>query len=408
MSEYWAMVAILLAVASLFVIWAVIRPIPSSLQEDNDHKDDNVQIFEQRQKELQGDLAAGNITEAEFKAQNTELERALFDDLQNQSVAPKFNNRGGYLLLAAALMVPLAGWFTYVEMGASKGMQQRENMQATRALMQDAETMEQLLTDLKAHLQDNENNPEGWFILANSYMQDNQAELGLAAFEQAKHFAPMDSPQRAAILGQYAQALFFVDSLFTERVNAAITEALDANPEDVSALSLLGIQAFEAENFAAALDFWKKALAGAGTGDGAQSLQAGIANAQQQLALQQGDAAFGPVIEVNVRLANGLQLPSSEQAVLFVYARQAGQRMPLLATRLDPQALPVSISLNNTMALQPGTDLSNYEQLDIVAHVAKAGTPGQKAGDLAGQVNAVSVTAKEVVDLVIDQIISGQ
>ena len=314
MSEYWAMVAILLAVASLFVLWAVMRPIPSSMQEDNDHKADNVQIFEQRQKELQGDLSAGNISEEEFAAQNTELERALFDDLQHQTVAPKFNHRGGYLLLATALMVPLAGWFTYAEMGASKGMQQRDNMQATRALMQEATTIEQLLTDLKAHLQDNADNPEGWFILANSHMQNNQAELGLAAFEQAKHFAPMGSPQRAAILGQYAQALFFVDSLFTARVNAAIAEALEANPEDVSALSLLGIQAFEANNFSAAVDFWKKALAGAGTGDGAQSLQAGIANAQQQLAVQQGDAAFGPCLlytSPSPRDQRGSRMPSS-------------------------------------------------------------------------------------------------
>jgi cytochrome c-type biogenesis protein CcmH len=408
MSEYWAMVAMLLAIASVFVLWAVMRPIPASMQQDNDHKADNVQLFEQRQKELQGELAAGNITDTEYAAQNTELERALYDDLKNQAATPTFNNRGGYLLLATALLVPLAGWFTYTELGASKGMQQRDNMQATRSLMQDAKTMEQLLTDLQAHLHTNANNPEGWFILANSFMQDNQAEQGLAAFEQAKKYAPMGSPQRAAILGQYAQALFFVDSLFTERVNLAVSDALAANPEDVSALSLLGIQAFEANDFAAAIQYWQKALVNAGTGDGAQSLQAGIANAQQELALQQGDSALGPVIQVSVRLANGLRLPASEQAVLFVYARQAGQRMPLLATRLDPQSLPVKLTLTNAMALQPGTDLANYDLLDIVAHVATAGTPGQKAGDLVGQVNAVSVAAKEVVDLAIDQIIAGQ
>ncbi|HCH25253.1 MAG TPA: c-type cytochrome biogenesis protein CcmI, partial [Oceanospirillaceae bacterium] len=360
MSEYWAMVAILLAIASVFVLWAVMRPIPASMQQDNDHKADNVQLFEQRQKELQEELAVGNLTDTEYAAQNTELERALYDDLKNQAAAPTFNSRGGYLLLATALLVPLAGWFTYAELGASQGMQQRDNMQATRSLMQNAETMAQLLTDLEEHLQVNPNNPEGWFILANSYMQDNQTEQGLVAFEQAKNYAPMGSPQRAAILGQYAQALFFVDSLFSERVNVAISDAMEADPDDVSALSLLGIEAFEANDFAAAIGFWQKALTNAGSGEGAQSLQAGIANAQQQLAVQQGDTALGPVIQVSVRLANGLQLPNSEQAVLFVYARQAGQRMPLLATRLDPQSLPVTVTLTNAMALQPGTDLANY------------------------------------------------
>jgi cytochrome c-type biogenesis protein CcmH len=117
---------------------------------------------------------------------------------------------------------------------------------------------------------------------------------------------------------------------------------------------------------------------------------------------------LGPVIEVEVRLANGIQVPTSPNAVLFVYAREAGQRMPLLATRLDPQSLPLRVSLTNAMALQPNTDLADYAELDIVAHIAKAGTPGQKNGDLVGQVNTVSVAAKEVVDLAIDRIIAGQ
>jgi len=43
-----------------------------------------------------------------------------------------------------------------------------------------------------------------------------------------------------------------------------------------------------------------------------------------------------------------------------------------------------------------------------VAHMAKAGTPKQNTGDLVGKVNSVSVAAKEVVDLVIDRIVSGQ
>ncbi|MCP4790485.1 MAG: c-type cytochrome biogenesis protein CcmI [Gammaproteobacteria bacterium] len=408
MTEYWAMVAILLAVASVFVLWAVLRPVPDSLQQTTNHQTDNVRLFEQRQQELQAELGAGNLTKSECEAQIAELERTLYEDLQSQVALPKFSNRGGYLLLASALLIPAAGWFTYLELGASSGMQQRENMQATRALMQSAETMEQMLVDLEAHLQGNSNNPEGWFILANSYMQNGQSQQGLAAFEQALQYAPLGSPQRAAILGQYAQALFYIDGDFSERVNNAIAVAMTANPEDVSALSLLGIQAFETENFEAAIEFWQKALVGAGNSGGVQSLQAGIANARQQLRAQQGEDAQDVVINVEVRLVNGLQVPSNEEAVLFVYAREAGQRMPLLATKLDPRSLPIKLRLTNAMALLPNIDLANYAQLDIVAHIAKSGQPGQQGGDLVGQVTGVSVVAKEVVDLAIDRILPSQ
>ena len=408
MNEYWGAMMALLAIASVFALWPLLRPVPQTLQDEEDHEADNISIFEQRQAELQAEVAAGNLSEQEYAAQEAELQRSLLTDLQNASAQPTFNTRGGYLLLAAALIMPLAAWFTYAELGASQGMQQRDNMLATRAIMQNAETLEQMVTELQTHLDAHEDNPEGWFILANTYMQANNADAGLHAFTMAKTYAPEGSPQKAAILGQYAQALFFVDGAFNERVNGAIAEAMKANPDDVSALSLLGIQAFEASDFAAAIQFWERALNNAGEGDGARSLQAGIANAKRQLAGENGELVQGPSIDVAIRLATGLVVPNAPNAVLFVYAREAGQRMPLLAARLNPNDLPMTVTLDNSMALQQGTDLANYEHLDVVAHIAKEGVPGQKPGDMVGQVLAVSINQQEVVDLAIDRILSGQ
>ncbi|MDP6968119.1 MAG: c-type cytochrome biogenesis protein CcmI [Gammaproteobacteria bacterium] len=408
MNEYWGMVAVLLALASLFALWPLLRPVSSGLQQTDSHRADNISLFQQQQQDMQADLAAGNLTATEYAEREAELERALLDDLQAQESRPNINNRGAYLLLSTALLIPVAGWFMYAELGAGNGLQQRENMQITRSLMQTSQNREQLLTELQAHLQDNPNNPEGWFILANYYMQNQQSQKGLQAFQQAKQYAPLGSRERAAILGQYAQALFFVDGTFSHRVSDAISETMAVDPNDVSALSLLGIQAFEADKFAAAIRFWEQAVAGSTNGEGTQSLQAGISNARLQLAQQQGDTAGGPVIEVSVRLANGLQVPSDPATVLFVYALKAGQSMPVLATRIDPHTLPTTLQLTNAMVLLPDTNLADFAQLDIVAHMAKAGTPKQNTGDLVGKVNSVSVAAKEVVDLALDRIVSGQ
>ena len=408
MNEYWGIVTALLALASLFALWSFMRPIPASLQEPDSHRADNISLFQQQKADLQAELAAGNLNEAEYSARTVELERTLYDDLKDQKSRPNLNNRGAWLVLLTALLIPVSGWFTYAELGAIEGVQQRENMLSTRALMQNSQSMAQLSADLQASLQDKPNNPEGWFILANYHMQNQQLQKGLAAFAQAKQYARLGSAERAAILGQFAQALFFVDGVFNERVTVAIDEAVAADPNNVSALSLLGIQAFEAGRLTNAIGFWEQALAGATSGEGALSLQAGINNARNQLLAQQGETIAGPVIEVSVRLANGLQMPSNPETVLFVYALKSGQAMPVLATRLDLQALPTTLKLTNAMALQPGTDLADYSALDIVAHVAKAGTPKQNSGDLVGQVNSVSVAAKEVVDLVIDRIVSGQ
>jgi hypothetical protein len=82
--------------------------------------------------------------------------------------------------------------------------------------------------------------------------------------------------------------------------------------------------------------------------------------------------------------------------------------MPVLAARIDPHTLPTTLQLTNAMVLLPDTNLADFAQLDIVAHMAKAGTPKQNTGDLVGKVNSVSVAAKEVVDLALDRIVSGQ
>jgi cytochrome c-type biogenesis protein CcmH len=106
-------------------------------------------------------------------------------------------------------------------------------------------------------------------------------------------------------------------------------------------------------------------------------------------------------------LANGLTFASQSQvqAVLFVYAKQAGVPMPLFATKLDPQQLPIDVTLTDAMALRPGTRLADYKELELMAHIALAGVPGKQAGDLVSQSITLVIASGEAVNLTIDQIL---
>ena len=153
-------------------------------------------------------------------------------------------------------------------------------------------------------------------------MQAEQTAMGIAAFEQALNYVQAGSRQQAALLGQYAQALFFNEGEFSQRVNEAIAAAMAQDPKDVSALSLLGIQAFESENYDAAIQFWQRALPRAGEGQGKASLQAGIDSAQQMLNEDPKSGARYSLYPLEVSLANGLSIPESSQAVyLFMLGR---------------------------------------------------------------------------------------
>ena len=178
----------------------------------------------------------------------------------------------------------------------------------------------------------------------------------------------------------------------------------------MSALSLLGIQAFENASYDAAIQFWQRALTRAGEGQGRVSLESGIASAQQMLN-KDSNHSQGESLAVKVSLAKGLSIPGSTQAVLFVYARESEAGMPLFASKLDPNDLPLDVLFTNSMALQVGTRLADYKSLKFIAHIALAGVPGQKSGDLVSQTLNVMIDGSDInaenktVYLTIDQIL---
>ncbi|MBT3437018.1 MAG: c-type cytochrome biogenesis protein CcmI [Oceanospirillaceae bacterium] len=403
MTELWAAIAILLCMASGFVWWALWRPV-SAQQDSSKRQQQVISLYKTKRAELEQELAAATVSRSDYDQRLAEMQRTLLLETQAKSTfkAPSGQSQGGLMLVFVALALPIAGLLTYFQLGAHSSLEQRVNMQQTRAITQQVESLPQLIEALNAELKNQPNNPEGWYLLANSYMQNEQTTQGIAAFEQALSKVQIGSGQHAALLGQYAQALFFNDGDFSTRVNQAIAKALGYDPQDVSALSLLGIQAFEAQNYNAAIGFWQRALPRAGEGQGQASLQAGIASAQQMLQ-QSSDPGVG--IAVTVNLVNGLQLPASDHAVLFVYAKQAGRPMPLFATKLDANNLPLNLTLTDAMALQTGTRIGDYQTLDVMAHVALAGVPGRQSGDLVSHSITVVVGSTSKVDLTIDQIL---
>lgn len=406
MFQLWFAVAILLCFSSVFIVWACFRPIPQSKALDS-RNDAVIELFKLKQQELDEELAAAIINRSDYDQRLAEMQRTL---LLETSEEPKqkvsSNNTGSVMLVSIALIVPFAGLLTYFELGAYGGLEQRVNLQNTRAISASATSLPMLIENLQSSLADEPNNPEGWYLLANSYLQVDDYKQGLKAFEQALTYVQEDSVQHAALLGQYAQALFFEAGQFNDTVNQAIAKALDKDPTDISALSLLGIKAFESQEYAAAINYWQRALPNAGEGQGKASLLAGIENAKQMLNGGQV-VATGASISLNVAIANGLGLPSIPSATLFVYAKQGNEAMPLFAAKLDPADLPITLVLTDAMALQKGTRLADFESLNLSAHIALAGVPGQKPGDYVSQVLPVNLAQSkgEKLDLTIDQIL---
>ena len=112
----------------------------------------------------------------------------------------------------------------------------------------------------------------------------------------------------------------------------------------------------------------------------------------------------GNSISIEVTIDPSLLQQIGENDVLFIFARAvSGPPMPLAAIKRQARELPVSIVLDDSSLLRPGTSLSQFEQLKLGARVSRSGQPVAQSGDLQSTVQVVDLGSKEAVLLHIDQ-----
>jgi cytochrome c-type biogenesis protein CcmH len=76
--------------------------------------------------------------------------------------------------------------------------------------------------------------------------------------------------------------------------------------------------------------------------------------------------------------------------------------MPLAVLRKQVKDLPLTFSLDDSMAMQSQLKISGFEQVIVVARISKSGSPMATAGDLEGMTAAIKPGTKGL-NIVIDQ-----
>ena len=91
-------------------------------------------------------------------------------------------------------------------------------------------------------------------------------------------------------------------------------------------------------------------------------------------------------LQVAVDIAKSVKQKFNANDVVFVYAKaKQGPRMPLAAQRVTLADLPVTITLDDSMAMVDGMNISAFDQLVVSARVTKSGSAIAKTGDYIGQ-----------------------
>ena len=111
-------------------------------------------------------------------------------------------------------------------------------------------------------------------------------------------------------------------------------------------------------------------------------------------------------VKVLVSISDELKAQLQDTDVVFVMAKAlTGPVMPLAAMRIMAKDLPLQVSLNDSQGMVPGLSLSTFDQVQIIARVAKSGEPIAKPGDFEGTVSPVTVKSDDTISLIIESIV---
>jgi cytochrome c-type biogenesis protein CcmH len=104
-----------------------------------------------------------------------------------------------------------------------------------------------------------------------------------------------------------------------------------------------------------------------------------------------------------VTLDPALAAQAAPESTVFVFARAVqGPRMPLAILRRQVKDLPVTVTLDDSLAMSPAMTLSKFDQVTVGARVSASGNAMPQSGDLEGSQSPVSVASSGSVAITID------
>ena len=411
---FWIFTAILFVLAVGFVLIPLwLRHRVESFVEDTSRKNENVALFQERSDELENELATGNLEQAEFDVLILELQQSLLSDVSDEELAtkaqtnkektaqPKTLSYNLVIPLLLCLLMLLVAYGLYNEWGFKSDVELMGLFQRTVNNTDNPEESQNLIVSLGEVVQADDQQPWAWYFLAENFAAIGMfAEAEIAYTQSAGRMEA--TPEKAFVLGRVAMAKYVLaEFTFTADILDVIDEARTINPNEISILQLIAADAEKREDFEAAIEYWRLIIQSNPRSEQAQNLRRSIVIAQQRLAEGGQDVAAGPSIEIELSLAQGLELDKNLR--VFVAVRNAVQEglPPLAAIDLTVADLPVNIQLDNSHAVGP-FNISSADTVFVSASVSFSGSATPTSGDYRSQSDNFSHDGKRaVISLVI-------
>lgn len=416
MALFWAIAAALLLLAMWMVAGALWRK-PARSAAAQSASQSNLALLRAQLQQVDLDLAQGRLDTAQHQAARTEVERRVLEE-ESVALAPERDGspRATMLLLLVAVPVLVLGLYALV--GSPQALAPAPLAARGEPSPQDVEAMIAKLAErMEKQPPGNVADTEGWVMLGRSYAVMQRYPEASRAFARALQLMPGD----AQILVDQADVLAMQQGGNLQGEPLRLIElALTNNPNSLKGLALAGTAAFERRDYAVAIDYWTRARATAPPdSEFMRSLEQSIAEARA--AGGSSMAAAGPSavpaasasapqaqgaasISGRITLAPALAARAEPGDTLFVFARAAeGPRMPLAILKHSAADLPLSFTLDDSMAMAPELKLSGFANVVVGARLSKSGNAMPQSGDLEGT-SAPLAGRSSGIEIVIDTV----
>lgn len=435
---FWIISALLILVAFAFFLPSMLRKQHS----DGDaRRSQNILIANEQLAELKKSFERNELSQEEYQNTRDELELTLFSDVADEDINSVDNTRKAPVLsiIIIVLFIPALSVLLYQKLGSpvyttgfdSKAIAAELNKR--NAIPRNADgtpDIDTMVLGLQKKLESDPDNPKGWYMLGRSYMVLKRYPEAVKAYERVYKLMP-DSVE---------VMLSLADSLAMEnkgdisgRPVELINQALEKDPNNLTALWLGGMAARQKKEYVNAIHRWTKVLNIIKDPGERQEVISLIKEAEQQLSPEQRQLVKADLesiatatttttalpaktngetktatsgkesITVTVSLSDDFKDKVKPTDIVFVYAKaMSGPPMPLAAAKIQVKDLPVEIVLNDSMAMIPTMKLSAHTEVVVGARVSKSGQPVSQSGDLYTEKRSIKLSSK--VSLLIDQI----
>jgi len=270
-----------------------------------------------------------------------------------------------------------------------------------------------MVSELARRLERDPTDLNGWLMLGQSYTVLQEYPLAVRAFGRAVQLSGGKSAE--ALTGE-AQALALADeSELDGRAGRLIEQALALEPDSGKALFLGAAVAARRGDLPLARQRFARLLTlnppeairpmieqQIAAIDAKLSGTSPTAAAVQQAQPQTNSQGAAPLVHVNVTLAPSLA-SSAGGAPLFVFVRDPAQGGPPLAVKRLESHFPQDVALSPADSMVPGRVFSAGQSVQVVARIARSGSPVAASGDPFGEVT-YQVGHDGLVSLVIDRL----